>query len=225
MATDSLTPTRVSPPVTASRVAAAASTLFAVSFFLCVASVNVPHKASDAELLRWWQDGANQSAGIISMFCAIGTAVFYMVTIDYLRTLVRASGTGGTNLVQFAHSMAAAFCATMLVSGAIRGVIGSQVKVGDEPLPGVDILRYSTSLNYTLIGSVAMSVLALSMFSASLAVIKTGILARWVGIVGIVCSVIIGAASAATMGQYAIAISFVWAFGLAVAIWKRPAAV
>ena len=56
-----------------------------------------------------------------------------------------------TALGAFARSMAAAFTATLLVSAALRGVIGHLVKVEDGPLPGIDVLRYTTALNYTVL--------------------------------------------------------------------------
>jgi len=43
----------------AAKAASASAVLFAVAFFLTVATVNVPHKATDAELLDWWQTSAN----------------------------------------------------------------------------------------------------------------------------------------------------------------------
>lgn len=222
MATDSLKSAKAAPPV-AARVASAASVLFAVSLFLCVASVNVPHKASGPKLLDWWQDGTNQTTGIISMFFAIAAAVLFIVAVDYFRALVASTGDGSRHMTQFAHSMATAFSATLLVSAALRGVIGHQVKVDGEPLPGLDVLRYATALNYTLIGTVTMTVLALSMLAISNVVINTGVLARWVGILGVVCSLIIFAAIAVSMGAFAIPLALLWAIGLAVAIWQQPA--
>ena len=44
-----------------------------------------------------------------------------------------------------------AFTVTLLVSAALRGVIGHLVNVEDEPLPGLDVLDYSTALNYTVL--------------------------------------------------------------------------
>jgi hypothetical protein len=219
------TDTRTTAPgvtrTTATKVASASSVLFAVLFFLTVASVNVPHKATGAALLSWWRDGANQNAGILSMICAIGAAVCLIVMVDHFRALVVSSERGFNQLTQFAHSMATAFTATLLVSAALRGVIGHQVKVDGEPLPGLDVLRLTTSLNYTLIGTVSMTALGLCMLAMSVVTIKTRVLARWVGILGIACGVVILGACAVLRGQYAISLSLLWALGLAVATWRR----
>jgi hypothetical protein len=206
----------------ATKVAVLASALFAVSFFVTVASVDVPHQATGAALLKWWQDGANQTSGIVSMLSAMSAAICFIVVVDYFRALMASSGGRFSQLTQFAHSMAMAFSALLLVSAGLRGVIGHLVKVDKEPLPGLDVLRLTTSLNYTLLGTVAMTALGLSMLAISVVVIKTLVLAKWVGLLGIACAVVILAASAVLRGQFAISLSLLWALGLAVAIWRQP---
>ncbi len=203
-------------------VALAAVMLFAVTFFLTVASVNVPHEASDAELIEWWQDNGHLNSTIASEFFAISAAAFFMVFINYLRTLF--ATTGMTQWTAFAHSMAAAFAAMLLVTSALRAVIGHMVQVYDDPLPGIDVLRYSTALDYTLLGTATMTTLALTMVAVSVVVIRTEVLGKWVGYVGLVCAAIILAAVAAMVGAFAIPAAHLWAICLAVAIWRQPAA-
>ena len=104
-----------------------------------------------------------------------------------------------TQWTAFAHSMAAAFCSTMLVLAAMRGVIGRMVKVDGSPLPGLDVLRFSTGLNYALYNTGAMAALALSIMAMSIVVLRTHILGKWVGVVGIDPSAVILAAVAALL--------------------------
>ena len=208
----------------AAKVAAGASALFAVALFLCVASVNVPHKASDAELIDWWSQSGNLTAGLISQLFAILGAVLFVVVVNYVRTLAAKADAGAEHWTAFAHSMATAFASTLLVSSAMRAVIGHLVKVQDEPLPGIDVLRYSTALNYTLIGTATMTCLALAMVAVSVVVIKARILGTWVAYVGFGCAAVILAAVGAMMGAFAIPLALVWAISLAVAIWRQPTA-
>jgi hypothetical protein len=56
----------------------------------------------------------------------------------------------------------------------------------------------------------------------SIVVLRTLVLAKWFGYVGLVCSVIILAASVAMLGQYTIVLSLIWSLCLSVAIWRRP---
>ncbi len=208
----------------AAKVAAGASSLFAVALFLTVASVDVPRKASDAELLDWWGQNGNLTAGLVSQMFAILGAVLFVVVVNYIRTLAAKADAGAEHWTAFAHSMATAFASLLLVSSAMRAVIGHLVNVQDEPLPGIDVLRYSTALNYTLIGTATMTCLALAMVAVSVVVIKARILGTWVAYVGFGCAAVILAAVGAMFGAFAISLALVWAIALAVAIWRQPAA-
>jgi chromate transport protein ChrA len=133
-------------PSTASRaVGAIASALLAVALFMTVASVDVPHDPSDAELLAWWQQSSNRMSGLISGLSAICAGVLFAVVINYIRSL---SGTAKSpQWLAFARSMGAAVTALWLVTGAARATMGHLVDVMDEPLPGADVLRFATALN------------------------------------------------------------------------------
>lgn len=218
--TATTTHTRGSRP-SATKVASAASVLFAVAFFWTVASVDVPHKANDAKLLDWWQQSSNQLSGIVSQYCAIAAALLFVALMNYFRKLT--ARTAATQWTAFARSMGLVFSTTLLVSAALRGVIGHMVKVDGEPLPGLEVLRYSTALNYNLINSVTMTALGLTILAVSVVIVRTLVLARWVGYVGLVCSAIILVASAAMIGAFTIILSLLWAICLSVAIWRQPA--
>ena len=164
---------------TGARIAAAAAVLFGACFFVTVASVNVPHHGTDAEVLAWWQQDSSLTEGMVSMTFAIATAVLFSAVTGYV--LLRA-GDRCAPLVAFARSMATAFTVTLLVSGALRGVIGHLVNVEERPLPGLDVLDYSTALNYTVLSVVVMTCFALSILAIGGLVVRTGILARWHGI-------------------------------------------
>ena len=212
------TPTSSAPRA----VAAVAAVLFAITLFLTVASVNVPHDASDGELLTWWRDGGHLSSTIASELFSISSAVSFAVVLNHLGTLF--ATTAMTQWTAFARSMAAAFTALLLVTSALRAVIGHMVQVYDDPTPGIDVLRYSTALDYTLLGTATMTTLALTMVAASVVVMRTGVLGTWVGYVGVGCAAIILAAVAVMMGAFAIPAALLWAICLAVAIWRQPAA-
>ena len=69
----------------------------------------------------------------------------------------------------FARTMGLIF-STTFVSAALRGVIGHMVKVDGAPLPGLEVLRYSTALNYNLIGSITMMALGLTILAVSIVI-------------------------------------------------------
>lgn len=207
---------------TAAKVAAGSAVLFAVSFFLTVAVIDMPHSASDATLLAWWDKPGNISSAIISEVFAIATAVLLIVVVNHVRSLAD-KAEGGQSWMSFAHSMATAFTATMLVTAATRSVIGRMINVENDPLPGVDVLRYATNLNIALMGGPVMTVLALAIIGISVVVLRTRILGTWMAYDGLVCGAVILAAVAVKMGQYAIPMALIWALSLAVAILRAPA--
>lgn len=209
------------PSAIGRNVAAAAAALFGVALFMTVAAVDVPHKAGDAELLAWWQVAGNRTSGLVSGLSAICAAVLLPVALNYLRSL-RAAADAPAWLA-FARSMGAAVTALWLVTGAVRATVSHLVDVMDEPLPDISVLRFATALNYTLLGLSGMAVIGLCALAVSMLVLRTGVLARWVGYVGLVCAAIVLLAVIAQYGGFATPIAILWAFTLAVGIWRQPA--
>jgi hypothetical protein len=210
------------PPIerTDNRVAAVAAALFGVGLFMTVAVVNVPHDATDAELLAWWGDSGNRMSGVMSGVWAIFTATVFAVVVNHLRRSARAAGSPGWR--DFAASMGAAVTALWLVTGAARAAVGHLVDVMDEPLPDTDVLRFATALNYVLLGLSGMTVLALCILATSVLVLRTAVLGRWIAITGLVCGGVVLAASIAQFGAYSSPLGILWALCLAVAIWRQP---
>jgi hypothetical protein len=210
----------LAPATAARKVAAGAAVLFAIGLFMTVASVDVPHDPTDTELLHWWQQSGNRTSGLVSGLSAVCAAVLFAVVMNYIRSL-RATAKA-PQWMAFARSMGAAVTAVWLVTGAARAAISHLVDVMGEPLPGTDVLRYATALNYTVLGLSGMGVLSLSILAVSVVVLRTDALARWIGYVGAGCSVIIFASVAAQYGALTTLVAIAWALCLAVAIWHQP---
>lgn len=203
--------------------AAAAAVAFAVALFWTVAVVNVPHDPSDAELLSWWQDSGNRMSGLFSGLWAIAAACSLAIVMNYLRTLTETER--APQWLAFSRSMGAAVTAVWLVTGAVRASVSHLVDVMDEPLPGVDVLRLATAINYTLLGLAGMAVLGLCILSVSVVVLRTGALARWVAYVGLGCAIAMLPAVVAQYGAFTTPLGILWGLSLAVAIWRQPTAI
>ena len=216
--TTPITVPHLAPSRSSGRVAAAASAAFAFCFFWTVASVDVPHKASDAELLAWWQDSANRFSGTVSCFFAVGAAVSFAVVVNHLRRLPAFAEAPAWSA--FARSMGAAFTATLLVSSALRGVIGYLVNRWDQLLPSVEVLRYSTGLNYLLMNVPVMAALSLTILAISVITMRTAALPRWTAYVGLLVTALVLGAVALQMGAYTIAATLLWAICVGIALWR-----
>lgn len=196
--------------LTPGRVAAVAAALVGVFLFLTVAAVDVPHSASDAELVAWWQVSGNRWSGVVSGLFAIGVAVSVAVVRHHLGTLGRHSA-----WMAFGRSMATAVTALWLVTGAVRAAVGHLVDVMDEPLPGVDVLRTVTALNYVLLGLSGMAALGLMILGISMALLPS-----WVGRLGVGAAVVVLGATLAQYGAYVTLVAIGWLLCLAVWLWR-----
>jgi len=204
--------------ITPRRVAAVAAAVLGLSLFLTVAVLEVPNGAGDAQLLRWWHEQSNRTAGIYSGLSAIAVAIAAPVAVNFLLDLPSAAG--APHLRAFVRSMVGAVTALWLVTGAVRAAIGRFVDISGERLPGPDTLRLATALNYSLLGLAGMAALSLAILAISVLVLRTALLATWVGYVGLACGLPMLASVIAQYGAYTTALGVIWAFCLAAALWR-----
>ncbi|MCW2759514.1 MAG: hypothetical protein JWO46_3260, partial [Nocardioidaceae bacterium] len=180
-----------------------------------VASVNVPHRPSGAALVAWWSQAGNRTSGVVSGCAAFCAAALLLVVVDHVRGLAASASPAWSAM---ARSAGVAFGGVMLVTAAARAAIAHLVDVMDEPLPGADVLRYATALNYVLLGFAAMGMLAVTILCVSTAVLRSGVLGRWVGYVGLGCGALILVTVVAQYGSYTVPLALLWALCLSVAI-------
>jgi hypothetical protein len=203
---------------TGAKVAAVAAILFGITLFMTVASVNVPHDASDAELLDWWQQQSNRTSGVVSGLFAVCAAALLAVLMNYVHQL---EATRRSPLWRaFAHSMATAFTAAMLITAAARSAISHLVDMLDEPLPSVDVLRYATALNYQVIGLGCMGALGLTILATSVLALRTAAFGRWAAYVGLACGVLMVGAVGVGYGAFTVPLAILWSVCTGIAIRK-----
>lgn len=198
------------------RAAVGSAVLFAVTIFMTVAVVNVPHAASDSELLSWWQQQSNRTAGVLSGLFAITTAALFAVFTNQVHHSEAARHS--PLLRAWSQSMGGGFVAAMLVTAATRSAVGHLVDVMDEPLPGVDVLRYATALNYQVLGLAAMGALGLTMLSMSVLAIRTGVYGRWAAWVGAGCGTLTVLSVAAGFGSFTVPLAVLWSVCVGIAL-------
>ena len=67
-----------------------------------------------------------------------------------------------------------------------------------------------------------MTTFALTALALGVLVLRSGILARWQGFVGIGCGVLVLGAVAALVGAYTVPVAILWSICTAVAVWRGP---
>jgi hypothetical protein len=191
---------------------------FAVLLFLTVAVVDAPRGASDQEVLSWWAGSGNQSSEVASMYFALLAGLSFLVFLGQFCARLRgAEGERGvaTSLV-FAGGVV--FVGLLFIAGLTRGAIALAVKFGDEPLPGVDVLRLVPEVSYVALGAYGMIVAAFMIAAASWAVLQSGVLARWFGWAGVAASAAL--LSSVVIGPFLIPVLLLWTLGASVAMWR-----
>jgi hypothetical protein len=202
--------------------AALAGILSAVAFFLGTAVLNVPTKASDAELVRWWSETSHQTEALLSMIAFTIAGLSFVVFLSFLRTrLLDAEGGSGT-LTMIVFGAGLIFVASLFVAATARGVIAAATKspAGEQPLPGVDLLRYLPQISYIALGFCGLLAAALAIAVTSLLAFRTGVFGRVHSWIGVVCAAGLVAANVVLIGVGAIPAMVLWTVATSIALWR-----
>lgn len=208
-----------SPP-TGHRAAAGCGIAFAVLLFVAVASVEAPRAAPDAELRTWWADAANLHGVVASTFAFLGAGLCFVVFAGYLQARLRTLAPGSLATAVIGPA-GAAFVAMSFLTGAMGALARGQL-IDGEPVPGSDLLRYLPQIRYTAMGAYALPAAALVIAAVSYLVLRHGGLPAWTGWLGVVCVLLIVAASTVYLGQLAIPALLLWAICVSIVILVRP---
>lgn len=207
---------------TGSRFGALAGLAFAFCFFLGVAMLDLPQKATDQELVAWWSNGDNQTSAVVSMYLFVLAGLCFLVFLTKLRSRLLAAEGGTGELTALAVGTGTVFVAMLFVAAASRGLIGFAVKspANDESLPGPDTLRYVPQLGYAVTGTAGLLAAAVTMATTSWLIVRTAVFGRWLAWVGGVATLIVLVASAVLTGVLAIPALLVWALATSVVLWR-----
>jgi hypothetical protein len=207
---------------TGSRIGALAGLAFAFCFFLGVAMLDLPQKATDQELVAWWSNGDNQTSAVVSMYLFVLAGLCFLVFLTKLRSRLLAAEGGTGELTALAVGTGTVFVAMLFVAAASRGLIGFAVKspANDESLPGPDTLRYVPQLGYAVTGTAGLLAAAVTMATTSWLIVRTAVFGRWLAWVGGVATLIVLVASAVLTGVLAIPALLVWALATSVVLWR-----
>jgi hypothetical protein len=204
------------------KLGALAGLAFAFFFFMGTAMLNIPHGASDAKLIAWWADSANQTTAVVSMYFFVVAGLLFLVFLAKLRSRLVVAEGGTGELTSLVVAAGAVFVATLFVAAASRGVIGFAIKSpGDnESLPGADTLRYLPQTGYAVLGSGGLLAAALAMAATSWLIVRTAVFGRWLAWVGAAAALVTVVASLALVGMVAIPAMLVWVLAASVAMWR-----
>lgn len=187
---------------------AVAGAICALLLFVSLAAVDPLQEATDAELTDWWTSNSNLDNTLISMYTRLFAAPFLLVFLAQLRRVLRTHDDGGWgDLVQSSGVV----CAAMLALSALaRGVTAQSVRFNDEPLPGVDTLRFVTELSIQAYAMAAIGSLAVAVGVTGIIVLRTRALPGWLAWVSLPFAAISLVAVPLQMGAFASPLLLLW---------------
>ncbi len=198
---------------------------FALLFFFSVWVADPLRQATDQELLAWWSDSAKLRETIISMYMLVLAAPLFLVFLAQLCRRLRSAGQFAEGWTGLVLGAGVAFAAMLAVSAISRGVLAQSIRFSDEPIPGPDTLRYATELSGALFGMGTMPFAAIAVAIASVIVVRTGVLARWLGWLGFVVAALTLALAVLLVGGFANPLITLWVAAASFVLWRTRHAV
>lgn len=208
-----------------STLGALAGVAFAFFFFGSVFIFDPLREATDQEILDHWSDTGKLRDNIISMYFLVIAAPLFFVFLAGLCKRLRSAGELGESWTGVVFGAGVAFTALLTVTAVSRGVIAQSVRFTDEPLPGVDTLRYATALSQAAFAMGAVPLVTVAIAVASAIVIRTGVLARWLGWLGLVVTAGSLALIGLMAGAFAIPLITLWTVAASFLLWRTRNAV
>jgi hypothetical protein len=211
------------PNPLASTVGAIAGVAFAALLFIGLAVVDPLREATDAELLAWWTDSDHLRESLISMYAKLAAVPFLLIFVAQLRARLCSRDPGsawsGTLL-----GVGIVFAVALAVSAFARGIIVQAVELQDEPLPGVDTLRYATQLADAAMSLVAMPAGAIVLATAAALVLRTRAFGRWLGWLGLVLAAASIVPVVLLAGAFASPLIQIWVLAASFEMWRTRGA-
>lgn len=201
------------------KIGSVAGVAFAVLLFLSVAWFNSLHGVSDQELMKGWTDGGLRHDSMISMYLMLLAAPCFLVFITQLRSRLR-SWSLENWLVDLVFGAGLLFVAGLSITAFTRALIAQEVRFRDEPLPGPDTLRVVTSFSSNAFGLVAIPFATIAVAAASIMILQSGAMSRWLGWFGLAVSALSLVAVVLLAGPLATPLILIWVVGASVLLFR-----
>lgn len=188
----------------------------AITLFMSVFVLNVPPKATDKEMIDWWAKSGNRVSAIVSMYLLGVAAVLFLAVLGRIRASVVQKANASQQTSDFIFGVGIVYAASLVAAGVLRGAVGRAVEQHGESLPGVDILRYLPQIASGVFGVGAMGLATVLVLTITVVTWRSGAFPRWIGILGIIISLVSAAANVAGVGELSVPLFTVWLIAMSV---------
>lgn len=201
------------------KIGAIAGVAFAVLLFLSVAMFNSLRAVTDQELMEGWTDGGFRRDSLVSMYLMLLAAPCFLVFVSQLRARLRAVAPENS-LVDLMYGAGIVFVSALSMTAFSRALIAQTIRFWDEPLPGPDTLRYATSFSQSAFAVVAIPFATMVVATASIMILMSGVMSRWLGWLGLAVTVLSLVAIVLLMGPLATPLILVWVLGASALLFR-----
>jgi hypothetical protein len=147
---------------------------------------------TDAQVLAWYGDHGHRVGIVVGAFLLAFCGLFFLWFAGGLRQRLRAAEGPGGRLTEIAFGGAVAFVAMLWAGAAAIAAVPAGQELGNSPaLKVADIARYLPSVGFGAIllfgafGAIAL------IDAASVVIMRTGILPKWLAWLGFVAAVVL----------------------------------
>ena len=205
-----------------SKLAAVAGIASALSFLVGTAVLNVPTKATDSELVRWWSSSGHQREALISMIAMTLAGLLFVVFLAHLRSRLLTSEGGDGTLTTIVYSAGLLFVGMLFLAATARGVISFAIRspAGEQPLPSVDLLRYLPQISVCRTRSLRTSLRCTRDDRDVDTRVQDGVFGRWLAWLGFVCAAALVAANVVLLGIAVVPAMLVWTIATSVVLGR-----
>jgi hypothetical protein len=147
---------------------------------------------TDAQVLAWYADHGHRVGIVVGAFLLAFCGLFFLWFAGGLRQCLRAAEGPGGRLTQIAFGGAVAFIAMLWIGTAALAAVQAGQELGDLPaLKAADVARYLGSVGFgSILLFAAFGAIAL-IDAASIVIMRTGILPKWLAWLGFVAAVVL----------------------------------
>jgi hypothetical protein len=197
-----------------------AGIVFVVLFVVGLSLNNIPSADdSAAKITSFYNDSGDRAQLIISSYLLWLAGLFFFWFIAGLRAkLIAVEGAPG-RLTSITFGGGLVFIALLAAAAACFASVAGDVTFGGEDFVGVDGARFVPELGYPLLLIGGMFGVIAMIDAASILIVRTGVLPKWIGYFGFVAAVALLFA-----GFFLPMIFFVlWILFVSIAMWRAPA--
>ena len=144
----------------------------------------------------------------------------FLIFLAALRQRLQSAGGAASEWSGVVFGAGLAFVALVVVTAFSRGFLAQAIRFNDEPIPGPDTLRLATAFSQAALSVGAMPFAAVTVMVASIVIIRTGALDRWLGWLGIVAAILTFALVVVLAGAFAIPLICLWTVAASFVIWR-----